>query len=164
MPHLLVDAVFIAKAIDFVVFVAGITFVYLKWGQPALVAVQASQNKAVEDARTHREEAAESVAQAHAELERAKTDAARMVTVAHQQAERLHEQERSAAQEHAKRVIAHARGELDRERYRARQELLLDTVERAFARATDLARQEIDPATQAQLVGQLMAQLEAGRA
>lgn len=160
-PINLTDAVFIAKVIDFVFFAATIAYVYLRWGQPMLVAHQETQNKQVEDAQAQRAAAADLVVARQQELEQTKRDGSRMVEVALQQAQHLVRSQKTAAQEHAQRVIVNAGGELDRERYRARHELLLDTVERAYRRATELARQEIDAAAQARLVERLMSEIEA---
>jgi F0F1-type ATP synthase membrane subunit b/b' len=155
------DAVAIAKFIDFVIFVTVIALVYRKWGQPLLVAHQEAQNKQVEDAVARRAACADLVVKRQAELEQAKRDGVRMVEVALQQAERLVTSQRAAAEAHAVRTVAYARGELDRERYRARHDLLLDTVERAYQRAKEIARRELDATVQSRLLEGLMSALEA---
>lgn len=155
------DAVSIAKFIDFVIFVVAITIVYRKWGQPMLVAHQEAQNKQVEDALARRAACADLVVKRQTELEQTKHDGVRMVEIALQQAELLGKSLRAAAEAHALRTIAHARGELDRERYRARHDLLLDTVERAYQRAKEIARRELDAAVQSRLLEGLMSALEA---
>jgi F-type H+-transporting ATPase subunit b len=157
------DAVFLAKVVDFVVLIGAVTFLYQKWGRPWLESEQEKQNKQVEDAETQRQTAAELVVQRQQELEQAKADASRMLQVVLAQAERTVSSQESAAKEHAQRTIAHARGELDRERYRARQELLLDTVDRSYRRSKEIARTEIDPAKQALLVEAAVDALEARR-
>jgi len=161
-PANLFDAVFIAKIVDFVVLVGALVFLYEKVLKAQLVRHQESVNKQVAEATEARARAEADVVAAQAELEKAGRDSTRMVEVAHQQAERLLAGQRTAAKEHAERVVANARGELDRERYRVRHDLLLDTVERAYARAKDIARREFDAAAQTRLVAGVMSELEAG--
>ncbi|HXN08650.1 MAG TPA: hypothetical protein VN860_03220 [Candidatus Acidoferrales bacterium] len=160
----LTDPVFIAKVVDFVIFVAAIVWVFNKYLAPALVAFQQTQNKLVADAQLHRERAELAIAQAQQAIEQAKVDAVRMVAVGKAQAAKLIEDERAAALEHAKRIVAHASGELERERYRVRRELLEETVEQAHAKARELARHEIDASKQQTLVERMMADLERSRA
>lgn len=158
------DPVFIAKVVDFIVFVGAIVWLYNRYGKLALVAHQEAQNKAVADAVARRDAAEQSVGTARTAIEKARADAVRMVEVGQAQAARLLVEERAAAHEHAQRILAHAAGELERERYRVRRELLEQTVERAHHEAQALARRELDPDKQARLVEQLMGTLERSRA
>jgi len=158
------DPVFIAKIVNFVVFVAALVYGWNKIGVSMLTAQQEAQNKSVEDAARHREEAERSLRDAQAELETAKTDAKRMVEFGAAQAQRLVSDERAEAQEHSKRILAHAAGELDRERYRVRRELLEETVERAHEQAQSIVKRELDPARQRALVERLMTDLERSHA
>jgi F-type H+-transporting ATPase subunit b len=158
------DPVFIAKVIDFVIFVIALVWLWNKFGVSILTAQQEAQNKAVEDAVRYREESEKALRDAQAALETAKTDAQRMVEIGTAQAARLTTEERAAAQEHAKRILAHAGGELDRERYRVRRELLEETVERAHAQAQEIVKRELDPALQGTLVERLMTDLERAHA
>ena len=60
-----------------------------------------------------------------------------MVEIGKAQAQRLDRRGAARPQDLAQRILAHAAGELERERYRVRRELLEETVERATgARAT----------------------------
>jgi F-type H+-transporting ATPase subunit b len=163
MPHFN-DTVFIAKLVDFAIFLGIIGWVYARYLRPALVAHQEAQNRAVEDAKAYHARCEAELQAARAAIEQAKVDAARMVEVAGQQAAHLIEAERAAAREHAARILAHAAGELERERYRVRRELLAETVEQAHARAREIARREIDATRQRELVERLIADLEASRA
>jgi F-type H+-transporting ATPase subunit b len=158
------DPVFVAKVVDFVIFAGVVVFVYRKWGNPWLVARQEAQNKAVEDAEAQVARARASIADAQRAVEQAKTDSVRMVEVGKAQAERLIVEERNAAQEHAQRILAHAKGELERERYRARRELLEETVERATDEARALVKHDVTPAKQHELVESLLGSLEARHA
>jgi F-type H+-transporting ATPase subunit b len=158
------DPVFIAKLIDFVVFVSAIVWVFNKYGKAALVAHQEAQNRLVADAQGHRDQAETSVTAARQAIEQAKLDSVRMVDVGRAQAAKLVEDERALAREHAERIFAHAAGELERERYRVRRELLEETVELAHAQAQDLAKREIGPAQQHTLVERLLLHLERARA
>lgn len=158
------DPIFIAKLIDFVIFVGAIVFVYQKWGKRALVAYQESQNKAVEDAIAQRAQSEQSVKAAAQAIEQAKLDARRMVDVGRSQADRLLADEVAAAAEQAKRVLTHANGEPERERYRVRRELLEETVERAHTRAQEIVKREITPAKQDELVQHAVSSIGADRA
>ena len=158
------DPVFIAKIIDFVIFISAIVWVFNKYLKAMLIAHQEAQNKLVADAQTHRDRAEAAVAAAQHAIEQAKLDAVRMVDVGRAQAAKLIEDERAQAREHGQRILAHAEGELERERYRVRRELLEETVEQAHAQAQDLAKHEIGPAQQHTLVERLLRHLERARA
>ena len=131
------DPIFIAKVVDFALLIAVIVYLYQRFGRTWLVAQQEAQNKAVEDAVAQRVAAEKAVESHRNAIEKAKVDAARMVEVGKAQASRLISDEIAQAREHAQRIIAHANGELERERYRVRRELLEETVERATEEARD---------------------------
>jgi len=158
------DPVFIAKIVDFVVFVVALVWGWNKFVARALEAQQEAQNKAVADAAQYVRDAADALERAKAAAEQAKIDARRMVDVGATQAARLVDAERAGAEEHAARVIAHASGELDRERYRVRRELLEETVERAHAKAKEIVKQRLDPPAQHALVSKLVDELERSHA
>lgn len=162
--HQLSDPIFIAKLVNFIIFVAAVVFVYRKWGNPWLVAQQEAQNKVVEDAQNELTQARASIEAARRAVEQAKRDALRMVDVGAAQAQRLVVEEGAAAQEHARRVLAHAAGELERERYRVRRELLEQTVERATEEARGIVRRDLTPAKQDELVQRVLVTLEASHA
>jgi F-type H+-transporting ATPase subunit delta len=150
------DAVFLAKLIDFIIFITAIVWVYNRYVQPALVRYQESQNRIVADAVAYRDRSDGAVAAANTAIDQAKLDAGRMVNVGDAQAARLIEAEIAAAKEHAQRIGMHASGELERERYRVRRELLEETVESAHTKAQELAKQEIDTHKQWSLVERLI--------
>ena len=91
-------------------------------------------------------------------------DGERMIEVGEAQAKRLIEVERAAATAHAARILAHASGELERERYRVRRELLEETVDRAHRKAQELAKRDIDATRQQALVEQAISYLERSHA
>jgi F-type H+-transporting ATPase subunit b len=152
--------VFIAKVIDFVIFVVALVWIWNRFGSPILVAQQEAQNKAVEDAAAYRDQCEKALGDAARALQKAKVDALRMVEIGEAQALRLVDEERAAAETHGARVLAHASGELERERYRVRRELLEETVDKAHAQAKELVRRELSPADQQHLIGQLVTALE----
>jgi len=154
------DPIFIAKVIDFALLIVVIAFVYQRVGKAVLVAQQDAQNKAVADALAQREAAARAVDEAKQTVEQAKVDAARMIEVGHAQGQHLIAGANSEASEHAARIVAHANGELERERYRVRIELLEDTVERATSRAREIVTSELTPERQQQLIEGLLEKLE----
>jgi len=152
--------VFIAKVVDFVLFVAAIVWIWNRYGSPMLEAQQDAQNKVVADAAASREQSKRSLEEAKRALDKAKIDAVRMVDIGAAQAARLVVEERTAAEQHGTRIIAHASGELERERYRVRRDLLAETVDKAHAEATKLVTRELSPASQQRLIGQLISSLE----
>jgi F-type H+-transporting ATPase subunit b len=158
------DPIFIAKVIDFALLIAVIWYLYQRFGSAYLVVQQEAQNKAVEDATAQRAAAERAVETTRQAIELAKIDAARMLETGKAQAARLIVEERNAALEQAQRIVAHANGELERERYRVRIELLEDTVERATSRARDIIKRDVTPAKQHELVENLLGSLEARHA
>ena len=163
LPNL-ADPIFIAKIIDFVIFATGLWFLYNTVGKKQLIAAQEAQNKAFDDAVAECEAQGQAVEAAQREVEQAKIDSVRMVEVGKAQAARLVDDERLAAEEHAKRILDHANGELERERYRVRRELLEETVERAHDEAQEMIKRELGPDRQRGLVEKLIAGLERSRA
>jgi F0F1-type ATP synthase membrane subunit b/b' len=158
------DATFIAKLIDFVIFVGAIIWVFNKYVKKMLVAHQETQNRIVADAVAYRDQSEAAAGVARAAIDQASVDARKMVDVGDAQAARFIEAEIAAAKEHAHRIIAHASGELERERYRVRRELLEETVESAHAKAQELAKREIDANRQRTLVERLIDHLERNHA
>jgi F-type H+-transporting ATPase subunit b len=160
----IMDPIFIAKVIDFALLIGVIWYLYQRFGSAYLVIQQEAQNKAVEDAVAQRAAAENGVAAATQAILQSQLDAARMLETGKAQAARLIVEERNAAEEHAQRIVAHANGELERERYRVRIELLEDTVERATSHARDIIKRDVTPAKQHELVESLLGGLEAHHA
>jgi F-type H+-transporting ATPase subunit b len=159
----LTDPVFIAKVIDFIVFAIAIVYIFQKFLKPQLVAVQEAQNKAVADAEVYRQHCSEAVQVAERALKQAASDAQRMETTADAQAKRVVADELAEAGERANRVVAHAAGELERERFRVRRELLEETVDRAHAEAREEVQRGLTPARQRALVERMLSDLERSR-
>lgn len=158
------DPVFIAKIVNFVIFAIALVVGWQRYGAGWLASQQEKQNKEVEDAQHALVEAQAAIEKARAALDAAKSDSTRMVEFGAAQAERLVADEKTEAEEHAARITAHADGELDRERYRVRRELLEETVERAHAEARKIVADELDPARQRTLVERLLTDLERSHA
>jgi len=158
------DPVFIAKIIDFLIFVIGLSFLWTKVVAGQLESQQEKQNKEVEDAQRALVEAQAGIENARVALDVAASDSKRMVEFGAAQAERLVVDSKAEAEEHAARVMAHANGELDRERYRVRRELLEDTVERAHEQARTIVADELDASRQRALVERLLTDLEQSHA
>jgi F0F1-type ATP synthase membrane subunit b/b' len=156
--------VFIAQAIDFVIFVAAIVWLWIRYGKAALVKSQDAQNKAMDDAVARKSDAEAALARAREAFEHAQRVAVTMVQTAQAQAKESAERDREAAVERASRVAVHASGELERERYRVRRELLEDTVEQAYTKARALIVHELDHAGQHALIDRLIVDLERVRA
>lgn len=158
------DPVFVAKIVDFVIFVIALVFVWRKSVAGQLESQQEKQNKEIEDAQLALVEAEAAIENARAALDMAGSDSKRMVEFGAAQADRLVIDSKAEAEEHAARVMAHANGELDRERYRVRRELLEDTVERAHQQARNIVADELDANRQRALVEQLLTDLERSHA
>ena len=90
------DPVFIAKIIDFVIFVVVLVVLWNRIGAPMLEAQQEAQNKSVEDAAAYREQSQQAMADAQQALDKAELDAVRMVDIGTAQAARLVADEREA--------------------------------------------------------------------
>ena len=151
----------IAKSVNFLLVLFLTVWGWRKYGTPLLAAHQQAQNSALEQAVSARAAGAESLAAAKAAFEGAQADAPGIVAGAREQAAALVAAERLKAQERAARMLAHAKGELERERYRVRQELLGQTVERAYGKAVDLLRREIGKEDQQRLLEEFVHRLEA---
>ncbi len=158
------DPVFIAKIVNFVIFVIALVFAWNKVIAKQLESQQEKQNEEVEGAQHALVEAEAAIENARAALDVAHADSKRMVEFGAAQAERLVADTKVEAEAHATRVLAHANGELDRERYRVRRELLEDTVERAHEHARRIVTEELDPSRQRALVDRLLSDLEKSRA
>lgn len=158
------DPVFVAKVVDFVIFVIALVFLWTRVISGQLERQQEAQNKQVEDAQGALAAAEEAVVLAQAALETAKADATRMVDFGLAQAERIVADERADAEAHAGRIADHANGERERERYRVRRELLEETVEKAHAQARAIVATELDAARQGSLVERLLTELERAHA
>jgi F-type H+-transporting ATPase subunit b len=161
---MLTDPVSIAKIIDFVIFAIGVVFVWRKVIAGQLESQQEKQNKEIEDAQLALVEAQAAIENARAALDTAGADSKRMVEFGAAQADRIVTDSKAEAEEHASRVMAHANGELERERYRVRRELLEDTVERAHDQARKIVADELDANRQRALVERLLTDLERSHA
>ncbi|HYK54455.1 MAG TPA: hypothetical protein VEV38_13105 [Candidatus Eremiobacteraceae bacterium] len=161
---MLTDPVFIAKIIDFVIFVIALGILWRTSIAGTLESQQEKQNKEIEDAQLALVEAEAAIENAKAALDMAGSDSKRMVEFGTAQAGRLVTDSKAEAEEHAARIMAHANGELDRERYRVRRELLEDTVERAHEQARKVVADELDANRQRALVEQLLTDLERSHA
>ena len=102
------DPVFIAKIVDFVVFVIALVFVWNKVIAAQLESQQEKQNKEVEDAQRALVEAKAAIETARVALDRAESDSRRMVEFGAAQADRLVVDSKAEAEEHAARVTTHA--------------------------------------------------------
>ncbi len=158
------DPIFIAKVIDFALLVGVIAFLYQRVGRvgsPRSKRRRTRPLKTLSRSASRLRRPSQTATQA---IVQAKIDAARMLETGKAQAARLIVEERNAALDHAQRILAHANGELERERYRVRIELLEDTVERATSHARDIIKRDVTPAKQHELVEGLLGGLEARRA
>ncbi|MDQ2817670.1 MAG: hypothetical protein M3T49_05590 [Candidatus Eremiobacteraeota bacterium] len=151
---------YIAKVIDFILFVAFVVWLYRSYIQAALVAHQDAQNRAVAEAEEKRNRAEAAVVAARAALSKAQGDAQVMFAQAQERAENLVLEERAKARERAARVVGYARGELGREMRRVRRELLIDTVDLAHERARETVRASIDDEVQRRLISAFIGDLE----
>ncbi|MDE2572758.1 MAG: hypothetical protein KGM44_09590 [bacterium] len=143
---------FSAKVIDFVVFVALLVWLWMKYARPQLEAASEAENArimAIEEALAK----AKADAEAAREARRA-ADAERdqILRNAEESGVRDVAQQISDAEAQAGRIRAYAEGEVERQRYAASVQLRIEMIEEALAKARADAASRGDEALQASLV------------
>ncbi|HVA37181.1 MAG TPA: hypothetical protein VNJ51_06180 [Candidatus Dormibacteraeota bacterium] len=143
---------FWAKLIDFVLFVAFLMWLWIKYGRPQVEAAVDAENgriagaeQALAKARSDADAAREARRVADAEREAILHNADE--TGAHAVVEHVAE-----AKAQAERIRAHAEGEVDRQRYAARVRLRIEMIEDALIKARRDAAARTDESLQSSLV------------
>lgn len=153
------NATFIGQIIVFAIFVA----LCAKYVWPPIMAVMQERQKKIADGL-------DAASKADKALELAQDDAAEQIRVAKQQAADMLEQAnrraasivddaKSEADSQAKRIIAAAQAEVDKERQLARESLRARVAELAVTGAEKILEAEVDRAKHAQYLEKLAAEL-----
>lgn len=161
----MIDYEQIAKWSDIVsaiLFLAVLVWMWMKYIAPAVMSAQANQNRQLAEAERHRDEAKAALELLRQEIDGAKHDAQLIAQRAADQAKHEADTTLAEANEAGERALRNARGELERARAAAREQLR----EELAAKALDLARREaenrVDGGVNARLVDRFVASLEHG--
>ncbi len=141
-----------SQVLSSVLFLAVLVWMWVKFIQPAVVTAQEAHNARVREAQRHRDEAKAAVETLHKEIEGARRDAEAIRQRAGEQAARERDEIVAEARSEGERLLQSARGELDRARAAARDQVRGELLEKALALATSDARARIDEAVNAALV------------
>ncbi|WP_040556978.1 F0F1 ATP synthase subunit B [Reinekea blandensis] len=153
------NATFIGQIVVFAIFV----FLCAKYVWPPLMAaMQERQKKIAEglDAASRADKALE-VAQNDAakKLREAKEQAADMLEQANRRAAAIVDEAKAEAEAEAKRIVAAAQSDVDKERNLAREELRAKVAELTMAGAEKILQAEVDQAKHSELLDKLAAEL-----
>ena len=153
------NATFIGQIIVFAIFV--VLCAKYVW-PPIMAAMQERQKKIAEglDAASRADKALE-VAQHDAakRIREAKTQAAELIEQANRRAAAIVDEAKADAEAEAKRIVAGARSDVDKERNLAREELRTKIAELTIAGAEKILQSEIDQGKHSELLDKLAAEL-----
>lgn len=136
---------------------------FRKYVLPAVRANEVSKNAELVHNEARREELRGLVAAARGKVEDAARDAASIVARAETDATRERQRILDEAQAEGVRLIQSARGELERSRTTARDQLRIEFIEKALNRARVLAGEKVDDGMQKRLVEKTVSDLTAGK-
>lgn len=153
------NATFIGQIVVFAIFV--ILCAKFVW-PPIMAAMQERQKKIADglDAASKADKALE-LAQAEAgkKLRTAKAEAAELLDQAARRAAAIVDEAKADAEAEAKRIVAAAQSDVDKERNLAREELRAKVAELTLAGAEKILQAEVDQAKHSELLDKLAAQL-----
>lgn len=153
------NATFIGQIVVFAIFV--ILCAKFVW-PPIMAAMQERQKKIADglDAASKADKALE-LAQAEAgkKLRAAKAEAAELLDQAGRRAAAIVDEAKADAEAEAKRIVAAAASDVDKERNLAREELRTKVAELTLAGAEKILQAEVDQAKHSELLDKLAAQL-----
>ena len=161
----MIDYEQLAKWSDIVsalLFLGVMVWLWMKYIAPAVLAAQANQNRQLAEAERHRDEAKAALDLLRQEIEGAKHDAQLISQRAADQAKHESETTIAEANEAGERVLRNARGELDRARAAAREQLREELAAKALDLARTQAESRVDGGVNARLVDRFVASLEHG--
>jgi len=154
---------YVAKLVDFVLFVAFLVWLWRKYALPQLEAAADAENKRIASIE-------EALAKARADVEVARNareaaNGERETILRNADEAAAHDMERQAAEAkaQAERIRAHAEGEIERQRYAARVRLRIEMIEEALRKARREAAASSDEALQSRLVEQFLEELARNR-
>lgn len=159
-PALYVRIALWSQIVAAVLFIAFLIWIWVKYLLPAVLAAQERQNKQIAEAERHRDEAKASLDLLRTQINGAAHDADAIKQRAITQAKREQDAAIAEATEAGERALKNARGELDRARASAREQLRGEMLDRALERARDEASRRVDASANARLVDSFLASLE----
>jgi F-type H+-transporting ATPase subunit b len=136
------------------------------WG-PLLAAVEAREERiqsALDQSRTHQEEAEKLIAEHRAQLAEARRQAAEIVAESRSAAENLRRDLEAKAREEAQGIVEAARNEIERQKDQALAELRAESVDLALAAASRLLQERVDTDRDRQIVSSFLDDLTSGKA
>jgi F0F1-type ATP synthase membrane subunit b/b' len=136
---------------------------FRKYVLPAVQANEIAKNAELVHAEQRRDALRAEVVAARAKLEDADRDASSIIARAESDATRERERIIDEARNEGVRMIANARGELDRGRIAGRDALRIEFIEKALNRARALAVERVDADLNARLVAKTVDDLAAGK-
>jgi len=140
-------------------FIVAIVLVWKKYIQPAVLVAQQAQNAKIAEAERHRDDAKAALETLRIAIADAQTDAQAIRARARAQAEAEYRRTIAEAEAAGERTVRNARGELERSRSAAAEQLRVDLVDRAAAYAREEAGRRIDRALNGRLVNDFLAAL-----
>lgn len=134
------------------------------WG-PLLGAVEAREQRiqsALDESRSHQQEAERMLAEHRAQLADARRQASEILAEARSAAEGLRRDLESKARDEAQGIVDAARGEIRREKDQALAELRRESVDLALAAAAQLLRERMDSDRDRQMVAGFLDDMTSG--
>ncbi|MDQ2680579.1 MAG: hypothetical protein M3Y21_06115 [Candidatus Eremiobacteraeota bacterium] len=153
-----------SQIISAIVFVAALIWIWIKFIQPAIIAAQTANNKQIAEAERRRDDQKASVDVLQGEIATAQHDAQAIRARAGEQVEREGAQALAQAHDEGERAVKNARGELDRRRVAAREQMRGELLDKALDLARVDATSRVDGALNTELVNRFVASLERGGA
>jgi F-type H+-transporting ATPase subunit b len=151
-----------SQVVASILFIVVLAWLWVKFIQPAIMAAQERYNKQIAEAERHRDEAKATLDLLKAEVNGASHDADLIKERADAHAQREYDGAVTEAKEAGERALANARGELERARAAAREQLRDELLDKALASARAEAQRRIDAPANARLVDSFVASLERG--
>jgi F-type H+-transporting ATPase subunit b len=159
-PQFYVRIALWSQVVAAVLFIAFLVWIWVKYLQPAVLAAQERQNKQIAEAERHRDEAKATLDLLRNQITGAAHDADAIKARAQAQAKREFDAAVAGAKDAGERSLTNARGELDRARASAREQLRREILDRALAQARQDAGRRVDAPTNARLVNNFLGSLE----
>jgi F0F1-type ATP synthase membrane subunit b/b' len=159
-PQFYIQVAIWSQVVSSVLFLAVMVWLWIRFIQPAVLAAQDKANKLIAEAERHRDEAKATLEMLGGEVSGATHDGELIKARAAAQAEREYAESVAEATESGERALRNAGGELDRARASARDQLRVELLDRALARARTEAERRVDDAVNGVLVDRFIAGLE----
>lgn len=159
-PVLYIRIALWSQVVAAVLFICFLAWIWVKFLQPAILAAQERQNKQIAEAERHRDEAKAMLDLLRTQISGATHDAEAIKQRAAAQAKREYDAAVAEATEAGERALTNAKGELDRARGAAREQLRREILDRALAQARRDAERRIDAPVNARLVNDFLRSLE----